>query len=190
MTRQEIKAKAREQLGGNIFSTNWLMALLALLIVSVLNSVIPGVAAIVLSGPLAVGTALVFLALARGEGEVKLEKLFDPFTTDFLGSFLLGLLMALFTALWTLLFIIPGIVKGYAYAMAPYIKADHPEMDALTCIKESQNMMKGHKMDLFILDLSFIGWLIVGALACGIGTLFVAPYMAAAKANFYESIKN
>ena len=190
MTRQEIKAKAREQLGGNIFSTNWVMALLALLIVSLLNSIIPGIAAIVLSGPLAVGAALLFTALARGEGEVRLEKLFDPFTTDFLGTFLLGIFMTLFTALWALLFIIPGIVKGFAYAMAPYIKADHPEMDALTCIKESQNMMKGHKMELFVLVLSFIGWMIVGVLACGIGTLFVAPYMASAKANFYESIKN
>ena len=189
MTRQEIKAKAREQLGGNIFSTNWVMALLALLIVSLLNSIIPGIAAIVLSGPLAVGAALLFTSLARGEGEVRLEKLFDPFTTDFVGTFLLGLFMTLFTALWTLLFIIPGVVKRYAYAMAPYIKADHPEMDAMTCIKESQKLMNGHKMDFFILQLSFIGWLIVGALCCGIGTLFVAPYMEASKANFYESIK-
>lgn len=189
MTRQDIKAKAREQLGGNIFSTNWLMALLTLLIVSVLNSIIPGVAALILTGPLSVGTALIFLGLARSTDGVKLEKLFDPFTSDFLGSFLMGLLVALFTALWSLLFVIPGIVKGIAYSMAPYIKADHPEMDAMTCIKESQKLMNGHKMDFFILQLSFIGWLIVGALCCGIGTLFVAPYMEASKANFYESIK-
>ena len=78
---------------------------------------------------------------------------------------------------------------GFLFKSTEKIKADHPEMDAMTCIKESQKLMNGHKMDFFILQLSFIGWLIVGALCCGIGTLFVAPYMEASKANFYESIK-
>ena len=51
-------------------------------------------------------------------------------------------------------------------------------------------MMNGHKMDLFILDLSFIGWMIVGSLCLGVGTLWVSAYMEAAHAHFYESIQS
>lgn len=51
-------------------------------------------------------------------------------------------------------------------------------------------MMKGHKGELFMLDLSFIGWIIVGVLCAGVGTLWVEPYMEASRAQFYESIKS
>ncbi|MEE1279133.1 MAG: DUF975 family protein, partial [Acutalibacteraceae bacterium] len=63
-------------------------------------------------------------------------------------------------------------------------------LTANQCIKASMALMEGHKMDLFILDLSFIGWYIVGSLCFGIGNLWVAPYHQATHAQFYESIKN
>ena len=69
----------------------------------------------------------------------------------------------LFTILWAMLFIVPGFVKSYSYSMAMYIKVDNPDYDWRKCIDESQRMMQGHKWDLFVLDLSFIGWLFVGA---------------------------
>ena len=49
--------------------------------------------------------------------------------------------------------------------------------------------MNGKKGKLFCLDLSFIGWMIVGSLAFGVGTLWVTAYMQSARANFYEDIK-
>lgn len=89
------------------------------------------------------------------------------------------------TFLWFLLLIIPGIVKSYAYSMVPYILADDPEVGYMEAIKLSNKMTYGHKFDMFVLDLSFIGWYLLGALAFGIGVLFVMPYDNATKAELY-----
>jgi hypothetical protein len=87
--------------------------------------------------------------------------------------------------LWTLLLIIPGIIKSYAYSMVPYILADNPNIGATRAIELSNEMTRGHKFDMFILDLSFLGWYILGALAFGIGTFFVMPYENATDAELY-----
>lgn len=186
---KEHRANARKMLGGNIFSTNWMMSLLILLIYSVILSVASAIpmATIVIAGPLLVGVSAFFLLISRSN-TAKIETLFDGFKNDFLQTFLIGLMTAVFTFLWSLLFIIPGIVKGYAYSMASYIKCDNPTYDWKKCLDESQRIMNGKKWNLFCLDLSFIGWMIVGSLACGIGTLWVAPYIQAAHTSFYESI--
>lgn len=106
------------------------------------------------------------------------------------GHNLLGmLLMAIFTFLWTLLFIIPGVIKSFAYFLTPYILVDNPELSANEAINLSQKMMKGHKFDLFWLELSFIGWLILGILTLGIGYIWLMPYMMTATAAFYQDVK-
>lgn len=87
--------------------------------------------------------------------------------------------------LWTLLFIIPGIVKAYSYRMVPYILADNPNIGARNAIRLSNNMTRGHKFDMFVLDLSFIGWYILGMLAMIVGVVFVLPYENATKAELY-----
>jgi uncharacterized membrane protein len=144
---------------------------------------------IILGGFLSFGLARVFLQLVRGQKDkVEIGDLFSG--SEHFGSLLvLNLLIGLFTFLWSLLFIIPGIIKSYAYSMAFYIKHDHPEYDWKQCMDESQRYMKGHKWQLFCLDFSFIGWILLGALCCGIGTLWVTPYQYAARANFYENLK-
>lgn len=91
----------------------------------------------------------------------------------------------LFNALWYLLLIIPGIVKAYAYSMVPYILADDPELDYDTAIQNSIHMTEGHKLDMFVLDLSFIGWYLLGLLLCCVGGVFVNPYYLATKAELY-----
>lgn len=98
-------------------------------------------------------------------------------------------LMVLFIFLWSLLLLIPGIVKGYAYMMTPFILKDNPELSANEAINLSQKMMKGHKFDLFYLMLSFIGWGILGIFTLGIGYLWLMPYMYAAFAAFYQDVK-
>ena len=90
---------------------------------------------------------------------------------------------------WTLLFFIPGIVMCFAYAMTPYILEEHPEISAWDASTRSREMMKGHKFDLFYLYLSFIGWIILSLVTLGIGFLWLAPYMEAAKAAFYNDLK-
>ena len=98
-------------------------------------------------------------------------------------------LMNFFVSLWSLLLIIPGFIKYYAYALTPYILIDNPELSANQAINLSQKMMKGHKFDMFILHLSFIGWIILSIFTFGIGLLWLLPYMMTAQAAFYQDVK-
>lgn len=193
MTRAELKAQAKAQLGGGIFKNEWLTALAACLIMTVITSaagtILAGIGSILVSGPLAYGLAYLFLKQSRDGQVMNIGDLFRGFQDDFGGTLLLGLLSSLFTFLWSLLLVIPGVVKSYAYSQAVYVKVDHPDYDWRRCLDESIQMMKGHKMDLFVLDLSFIGWYIVGALCLGLGTLWVAPYHAATRTQFYEDLR-
>lgn len=191
MSNKDLRAQARKNLGGGIFKNEWLFALLisflGMLIIGVTSTFIIG---ILLYGPIFYGVSKYFKKLAENESDVSIETLFDGFKDDFSGTFLLGLLINIFTFLWSLLFVIPGIVKAYSYSMAYYIKADHPEYGWKECISESRRIMNGNKLNLFLLDLSFIGWIIVGSFCLGVGVLWVYPYMQSSRANFYESIKN
>ncbi len=186
-----FRANARAQLGGGIFQSNWLMALLACFLYSTIlsfaNSFMVG--GLILGGFLMFGLNRIFLQLLRGQKDkVDIGDLFCG--SEYFGDLLvLNLLQGLFIFLWTLLFIIPGIVKSYAYSMAFYIKNDHPEYNWKQCLDESQRYMKGYKWQLFCLDFSFVGWTIVGMLCCFVGVLWVAPYQYAARANFYENLR-
>ena len=95
-------------------------------------------------------------------------------------------LQTLYVLLWTLLLIIPGIVAGYSYAMTPYILAENPDLTASEAISRSKEMMEGNRMDLFVLELTFIGWELLCILTLGIGNLWLGPYKAAAKAAFMQ----
>jgi len=191
----ELKARAKEQLGGSVFAHDWLAAVLVLFIVSAVLSGVTYVAkqvsfpvAVILNGPLTLATAYMFLKQSRDRQPMKLEDLLVGFSGDFLQVILLGFLNALFVTLWTMLLIVPGFIKAYAYSMAYYIKNDMPELSAMECLKKSELLMKGHKGELFLLDLSFMGWYILGALCAGVGSFWVAAYHAAARAHFYDNV--
>jgi uncharacterized membrane protein len=192
MTISEIRARAREQLGGRIFQNAWMTALLVCLIFEALSAaagtIVPGLGALVVVGPLTYGVCYLFLKQARDGQPMNLGDIFCGFTGDFGQNFLIGLLTAIFTFLWSLLFVIPGIIKSYAYAQAFFVKADNPDYDWRECIRTSMVMMRGHKWRLFVLDLSFLGWYIVGSLCFGVGVLWVVPYHQAARAIFYDEL--
>ena len=92
----------------------------------------------------------------------------------------------LYTVLWTLCLIIPGIVKSYEYKMIPYILAENPRISRKRAFEISKNMMDGEKWNAFVLDLSFIGWILLSAITCGIvGIFYVNPYREATFAELY-----
>ena len=185
----ELRAASRTTLTGN-----WMMAALATLVYLLIAggvSSIPvagSVLAIIVAYPLAYGFAILFLDLFREGKPIDIGKLFDGFK-DFGRVWGTLILVAVYTILWTCLLIIPGIVKSYSYALTPFILKDEPELRYNAAIEKSMRMMNGYKMKLFLLDLSFIGWMILSILTLGIGLLFLQPYMNTARAAFYEDLK-
>lgn len=97
--------------------------------------------------------------------------------------------------LWTLLLIIPGIIKSYSYSQCYFIMYDelngevYRDVGIMECITKSRQMMKGHKMELFLLQLSFIGWYLLSIITFGLALLWVIPYQTMAEAAFYENLR-
>lgn len=192
-TASEYRRRAREALEGNIFGNTWLFMVLVVLVTGAILSVsgIIFIGPLLLIGPISIGICSYTLHVVRNtEKKNKIDPLLDGFRGSVGNSILVGLLATIFTALWSLLFVIPGIVKSIAYSQCYFIALEHPEYDANTCITESRKMMNGHKWEYFCLQFSFIGWMIVGSFCLGVGTLWVAAYMNAANAAFYEDLKN
>lgn len=196
MTKNRVlKQQAKAQLGNCIFAKNWLLMVVVGLAIGVVSAVannplfLGGILGWVIAGAVSYGLARITVNLARGGEKINFADLIKGFTEGFFKIFLLGFMSSLFIFLWTLLFFIPGLVKSYSYAMAPYIMQDDPSKGWNQCITESRQMMKGHKAQLFWLDVSFIGWIIVSCLTGGIGFIFLAPYKRQAYANFYLAVK-
>jgi len=103
-----------------------------------------------------------------------------------------GLLwMELWVMLWSLLLVIPGIVKGLAYSMTPFILADHPEVEARQALKISMKITNGHKLDIFVFGLTFIGWFILSGLTLGIlYFVYVGPYFYTSYAGLYQELRD
>mgnify|MGYP002627250474 CR=1 FL=1 len=206
-SRQEIKAIGKER-----FKANYWPCVLAVLLVGIVFGVISGIGNIgavtdfesgevqpgplsgvmglvqfIISGPLEIG--LCFFFVMNTLGRVDEITAATPITSckENFGRKLGGYLwMELFTFLWSLLFVIPGIIKAYSYAMTPYILSDCPNVQAKDALKLSMRIMAGHKGELFVFHLSFIGWGILTALTAGIlGIFYTGPYMNSAQSVWY-----
>ena len=148
-----------------------------------------GLVLFILALPLTWGFQTLFLGAVRG-GEATAKDMFEGYNKELFSRVLTTtLLYYVYVFLWSLLLLIPGFIKSYSYAMTPYILKDNPEMKNNAAIEESMRMMDGHKLELFLLDLSFIGWAILSILTCCIGFLWLVPYMNMARVNFYEDLK-
>lgn len=102
---------------------------------------------------------------------------------------LLTIVMFVLELLWSLLLIIPGIIASYRYSQAVLILVENPEKGIFQCIHESSEMMKGHKWEYFVLELSFLLWYLMAIFTCGLGAIYVIPYSNVTFANFYNAIK-
>ena len=143
--------------------------------------------AILVGNILSIGSANFFL---KGrQGDTNLGNLFSGFKENYGRNVLTMLCVSLFTFLWSLLFIIPGIIKAYEYSMIPYILSENPEISRKEAFERSRQMTKGYKGELFVLDLSFILWHLLCLVTCGLGEIFLAPYITATKAEAYEFLK-
>lgn len=138
------------------------------------------------SVPVIVGKNRFFMA--NRENDEDLRDLMYSFTS---GSYLhivkTGFLIDLYTFFWSLLFVIPGIVKRYEYFFVPYLLSEDSSMDTKRAFELSKEMSRGKKWKMFVLDVSFLGWNLLGTLCFGIGLFFVAPYYQAVLAELYAA---
>ena len=192
MNRSELKAKAKAQIKGKIgilFVITLIIGAVSCLAGFILSFIPVGsiVSTVIITPAFALSVARVYLMLLDDK-KPTINDAFSGFD-DFWSAFKVSFLVGLFTFLWSLLFVIPGIIKGISYSMSTYILAENKGKPALECIKESQAMTNGHKMELFVLGLSFIGWELLGVITFGIAYIWVTPYMSATYANAYASLK-
>ena len=99
------------------------------------------------------------------------------------------LLLDVYTILW-MFTIVGGVIKSYSYILVPYIVAENPDISPNEAITLSRKMMKGHKWERFLLQLSFIGWDILGVLTLGILNVFyVNPYKESVYCEYYVRLR-
>lgn len=143
------------------------------------------------ANPLKVGKAG-FFTLCRYE-KIKFGELFGGFKRGYAANVKTMFLRDVFTFLWSLIFVIPGIVKYYSYWMIPYILAENPDISTERAFEISKLATSGEKFDMFVLHLSFIGWMILAAmfawLTFGFSALAINPYMEATNAELYGALR-
>ncbi len=135
----------------------------------------------------------VFIKLIRGENNTLGKNLKYVFKTYFDSNYWKRLVLVYITNLAvtyaTMLFIIPGVMLSYCWYFAPYVMGDKPGIGLGQAWGNSKKMTKGHKWELFKLDLSFLGWYLLIPLTCGLAAIYVIPYVATTKALYYENFK-
>lgn len=136
---------------------------------------------------LAAGYVLYHQGVRRGE-EMPISSLFDGF--GFVGKIvLLNLVMAVFIALWSMLLIVPGIIATYRYRFALYNLCENPELGVMDALNMSKQQTRGYKLDLFVLDVTFLGWSFLCVLTAGILSIWITPYIQQTNLGYFEAIK-
>ena len=189
MTRIELKNEAKEQIKGKIGILFLIFLIIAM--IGAGSSLVPVVgwfATIIIMPAFNISLCMIFLNLAKRE-DVSVGDVFKGFNITGKAVWL-SIITWFYTFLWSLLFIIPGIIKTFSYSMAPFILADNSNLTASEALSESIRIMDGHKFDLFVLQLSFFWWYLLGAITFGIAYIYVVPYFEATMTNFYNEIKD
>ena len=139
------------------------------------------------NGILTFATAYFFLAFAENPA-VKFSTFLDGLN-HFVKAILAILWQSLWVFLWTLCFIIPGFIKAISYSQIMYLLAEYPNMKINQAMKLSMKITKGYKWDLFVMYLSFLGWMILNALTLGLLSFYIVPYYELTLVNAYKFLK-
>lgn len=196
MNRVEIKNYAKEKLSGNLGSI-WKILIIALgislastCVLSILFNKMDADFLDFLLGilmmPLGIGTTAFFVSLIENTN-FEAKDLFKYYH-DFVKVIGVTVLMSLIVMLGYICFIIPGIILTLSYSLVPIILIKKPELGIVETLKYSREKMQGHKLDTFVLGLSFIGWAILGTLTFGILYIWLYPYMQLTFTKFYLNI--
>lgn len=172
---------SRQQISG-IWSLFMIVTIVGLLAVAAFGILVGNV--------IRVGKCSYFMKQTAGAAETGAGELFSAFTRRYGNTVAVMFMRDIQIFLWTLLLIIPGIIKNYEYYMVPYLLAENPDMAWQEAKELSCRMMDGNKFAVWVLEISFLGWDILGSLLCGAGHIFVAPYKEATYAELYHALRN
>ena len=154
----------------------------------IVSSLVFFVIYLVISTILQFGYSSYCLKVANRDGSMSYGDLFSS-VRYLLKAVGLTLMISVFVLLWCILLVIPGIIAAYRYSQAIFIMVEDPNKGIMQCIRESKEMMAGHKMEYFILELSFFFWMLLGGVTCGLAYIYVYPYMTVTFANYYNQLK-
>lgn len=189
LTRAEIKARAKAALAAN--RGNGIAAFVVFTVVlGAISGATFGVGALLVAPVLMVGYSYFCTRFYLMDGSPSIGDIFSKGFSNY-GRKLGGMLwMGLWVYLWSMLFVIPGIIKTFAYSMTPYILANEPDVEATKALKLSMRMTDGHKGEIFVMMLSFIGWELLSGMTFGILELvYVGPYRQTAMAGLYQELR-
>lgn len=147
-------------------------------------------AAVLLAVPVLWSFSIALLNMVRGEKAAFFNATVDDFKANYMRTVPTAFVVSLITMVASALTLgIGGVYFGIAYSMVPFLMHDHKDLTLIDAMKASRNLMDGHKMDLLMLLITFIGWFILGSITCGIAYLWIQPYIYTTLAHFYEEIK-
>jgi len=198
MTRKELKLKAKSQLQGN-----WGSAISGVLIILIIEFFVNTlsnrvyndlslylVLSLILSMiyiPLCLGMSILFLKIARNEDVGYLDVFLGYKNTwKVIG---VTILSSIIIFLGYIFFVIPGIILSYMYSQIYFVLVDNPDIGVIECLRKSRELMVGEKLNFFVLELSFILWILLVLVTFGIASIYVMPYYETVLANFYIDIK-
>lgn len=200
MNRVELKEWSKKKIKGNLWNI-WLGELIVIG-VTLLMVLVGGVIAALfdsesttsiiiliaelLTVPLVSGLMLYMAGFIK-DNEFDKSLIFKPYKNS-LKLIFASILMSLLIALGTVCLIIPGIIMSYSYSLTLYLLATHEDLSAIDAMKLSRKMMNGHKLDMFVLCLSFIGWFLLTSITFGIASIWVNPYFTTTLIKFVVDI--
>ncbi len=190
--RVELKQLAKSQLKGKWGNAVLISLVYGVVVIaaSILDriTVAGSIISMLITAPLSIGLLITYINFVKNNEELNVGDLFKGF--NIYGKSLgITLWYALWVILWFLLLIIPGIIKAIAYSQSMYIIADNPAVKVTDALKTSIKMTNGYKGAIFVMGLSFLGWVLLCVLSLGIGFLWLAPYMNTSFTNLYFKLK-
>lgn len=143
----------------------------------------------IITAPIYLSLAKISLNISTGEGKPRVSQLLYGFT-NIIKGISVYVIMTISIMVGIIFLIVPGIIISLMFSQAIYVLADNPEIGIIEALKESVRMTKGYKWKMFLLQLSFLGLIILGMITLGIGLLWVMPYMQVTMAEAYIYLKN
>lgn len=195
LDRVNFKRESRINIKGNIlslFAANLMVNIFIALGIWARDYVVVSIVIFVVLSVSQFGLALLYVGFIDSDS-IDYKRLFISYSGGikrFLRHALTFIVKYVIILLASTLLLIPGLIKRYSYSQVEYIRATHPDIGVIKCLLMSKRVMRWHKLDLFLLDLSFIVWIILIPLTGGLVLIYFLPYYNTTMARYHLYLKS